>query len=79
MNNRVVVLSLFPKPATTDMKLFNLSWVLTKPGLFHERAAVAGYPTRNIFHDVCYKPAWENIGKWNEYNAVTKIFTGVIR
>ena len=53
------------------------SWVMTKPGLFLERSAVAGFPGRNLFHDICYQPAWENLGKWNEYNAVTKKFTSV--
>jgi hypothetical protein len=47
------------------------SWVMTKPGLFQKRPSVVGYPGRNLFHDICYKPVWENIGKWNEYNAIT--------
>lgn len=53
------------------------SWVMSKPGLFHQHAAVSGHLTRNLFHDICYKPAWENLGKWNEYNAATKKFTAV--
>jgi hypothetical protein len=53
------------------------SWVMSRPGLFLERSSVAGYPGRNLFHDVCYKPAWENIGKWNEYNALQKSFKAV--
>lgn len=53
------------------------SWVMSRPGLFLERGSVAGYPGRNLFHDVCYRPAWENIGKWNEYNAATKTFNSV--
>jgi hypothetical protein len=53
------------------------SWVMTKPGLFQERAAVAGFPGRKLFRDVCYQPAWENLGKWNEYDAVEKKFTSV--
>lgn len=48
------------------------SWVMTKPGLFNDqKAAVAGFPKRKLFRDVCYRPAWENVGKWNEYNPVT--------
>jgi hypothetical protein len=48
------------------------SWVMTKPGIFNDKGiAVAGFPKRKLFHDVCYRPAWENIGKWNEYNAAT--------
>ncbi|MEO7446050.1 MAG: hypothetical protein ABIT96_00080 [Ferruginibacter sp.] len=53
------------------------SWVMGKPGLFLERGSVAGFPGRNLFHDICYRPAWETIGKWNEYNAATKTFTAV--
>jgi hypothetical protein len=48
------------------------SWVMTKPGIFNDhKAAVAGFPKRKLFRDVCYRPAWENVGKWNEYNVIT--------
>ncbi|HEV8269676.1 MAG TPA: hypothetical protein VGQ04_00145 [Chitinophagaceae bacterium] len=54
------------------------SWVMTKPGIFNDhKAAVAGFPKRKLFRDVCYRPAWENIGKWNEYNAVTGTLTHI--
>ena len=53
------------------------SWVMTKPGLFLKRAAVVGYPGRKLFRDVCYQPAWENMGKWNEYNAATNSFNPI--
>ncbi|MES1214644.1 MAG: hypothetical protein ABUT20_03925 [Bacteroidota bacterium] len=53
------------------------SWVMSKPGLFLKRAAVAGCPGRKLFRDVCYQPAWENMGKWNEYNAATNNFSPV--
>lgn len=53
------------------------SWVMTKPGLFLKKAAVAGYPGRKLFRDVCYKPAWENVSKWNHYNATTDQFATV--
>jgi len=54
------------------------SWVMTKPGIFNDKgAAVAGFPKRKLFHDVCYRPAWENIGKWNEYNAATRTLTQI--
>ena len=54
------------------------SWVMTKPGIFNEnKAAVAGFPKRKLFRDVCYRPAWEHIGKWNEYDAATQTFTHV--
>ena len=50
------------------------SWVMTKPGLFLKRAAVAGFPRRKLFRDICYEPAWQNIGKWNQYSARTNLF-----
>jgi hypothetical protein len=54
------------------------SWVMTKPGLFNDKgAAVAGFPKRKLYRDVCYRPAWENVGKWNQYDAVTKAFTHI--
>lgn len=53
------------------------SWVMTKPGLFLKRAAVAGHPSRKLFLDICYQPAWERIGKWNEYNAQTSRFSSI--
>ena len=54
------------------------SWVMTKPGIFNnKKPAVAGYPKRKLFRDVCYRPAWENIGKWNEYSSTTKTFVSV--
>jgi hypothetical protein len=54
------------------------SWVMTKPGIFNNhKAAVAGYPKKKLFRDVCYRPAWENVGRWNEYNAATRTLTHV--
>lgn len=53
------------------------SWVMSKPGLFLKRAAVAGFPGRKLFRDYCYQPAWETVGKWNEYNAYTNRFSPV--
>jgi hypothetical protein len=53
------------------------SWVMSKPGLFLKRAAVAGCPGRKLFRDVCYQPAWENMGRWNEYNAATNSFNPI--
>jgi hypothetical protein len=51
------------------------SWVMTKPGIFNDkRSAVAGFPKRKLFRDVCYRPAWENVGRWNEYDAATQAF-----
>jgi hypothetical protein len=53
------------------------SWVMTKPGLFLKRAAVAGFPGRKLFRDSCYLPAWQNVGRWNAYDAITRSFTAV--
>jgi hypothetical protein len=53
------------------------SWVMTKPGLFRKKAAVAGFPGGKLYRDICYQPAWENVGKWNQYNANTKSFSKV--
>jgi hypothetical protein len=54
------------------------SWVMTKPGLFNNhKQAVAGFPRRKLFRDVCYRPAWENVGVWNEYNASIQVFQKV--
>ena len=65
---------LFPKAKIYGSE----SWVMTKPGIFNDKGvAVAGFPKRNLFHDVCYRPAWENVGKWNEYNAATGTLTQI--
>jgi len=53
------------------------SWVMSKPGLFLKKAAVAGYPGRKLFRDICYKPAWEHVGKWNQYNASDSSFRAI--
>jgi hypothetical protein len=65
---------LFPKARIYGSE----SWVMTKPGIFNNnKAAVAGFPKQKLYRDICYRPAWENIGKWNEYNAGTKTFTQI--
>lgn len=43
------------------------SWVMTKPGLFKRKPAVGGFPGRKLFLDLCYRPAWEHVGRWNQY------------
>ncbi len=53
------------------------SWVMTKPGLFEKKCSVAGFPGRKLFLDICYQPAWENVGKWNEYNPAAGTFKQV--
>jgi len=45
------------------------SWVMTKPGLFRERFAMAGAPPRKKFKDAMFKPVWERLGEWNSYNS----------
>jgi hypothetical protein len=51
------------------------SWVMSKPGLFHRKPAAGGNPGRKLFLDVCYRPAWENIGVWNEFNSGNQTFS----
>lgn len=54
------------------------SWVMTKPGIFNDKGvSVAGFPKRKLYRDVCYRPAWENIGIWNQFNAATGTLTQV--
>ena len=53
------------------------SWVMTKPGLFKERFAMAGSPIPRKFRDVVFRPVWERLGKWNSYNPITKMFNTV--
>lgn len=54
------------------------SWVMTKPGIFNDnKTAVAGFPRKKLYRDVCYRPAWENVAKWNEYNAAAKTFSQI--
>jgi hypothetical protein len=38
---------------------------------------VGGYPGRKLFRDYCYQPAWENVGKWNFYDAGNNEFTSI--
>ena len=47
------------------------SWVMTKPGLFKEKFAMAGSPLRKKFKDSSYEPVWNNLGMWNSYQAIT--------
>jgi hypothetical protein len=44
------------------------SWVMTKPGLFKETFAMAGYPLLRRYKDVVYTPVWEQLGVWNSYS-----------
>lgn len=53
------------------------SWVMTKPGLFRKKASVAGHPQARLYKDIVYLPAWENMGRWNEYNALKESFGAV--
>ena len=43
------------------------SWVMTKPGLFREKFALAGSPLRKRFRDKIFMPVWERLGHWNVY------------
>jgi len=53
------------------------SWVMTKPGLFMKKASVAGHPTRKLYKDIVYRPAWENMNRWNKYSAANESFCAV--
>jgi len=44
------------------------SWVMTKPGLFKETFAMAGFPVLKRYTDAVYKPVWEQLGAWNSYS-----------
>ena len=43
------------------------SWVMTKPGLFKEKFAMAGFPLRKKFKDISFEPVWNRLGMWNSY------------
>jgi hypothetical protein len=47
------------------------SWVMTKPGLFKEKFAMAGFPLRKKFKDISFEPVWSRLGMWNSYQALT--------
>ncbi len=53
------------------------SWVMTKPGLFREKFAMAGFPLRKKFKDISYEPVWNKLGMWNSYQAIKDAFTAV--
>ena len=53
-------------------------WVMTKPGIFKKHSyALSGYPIQKKFIDPVYLPVWENLGKWNSYNALSGNFEQV--
>jgi hypothetical protein len=53
-------------------------WVMTKPGVFRKHSyALSGYPIQKKFLDQVYLPVWENLGKWNSYNALSGNFENV--
>lgn len=53
------------------------SWVMTKPGLFSRKASTGGFPGRKLFLDVCYEPAWKNVGHWNQYKISDTLFQSI--
>lgn len=77
MNGDSLMISLgdiFPKARIYGSE----SWVMTKPGIFNKKKnAVAGFPKRKLFRDVCYSPAWEKVGQWNEYSGTEKKFSRI--
>jgi len=53
------------------------SWVMAKPGIFHNRYALAGYPLNKKFNDVGFKPVWERLGEWHRYQNESGTFENV--
>lgn len=53
------------------------SWVMSKPGLFWRRPAAGGNPGRKLFLDICYEPAWKNVGIWNQYDVNADKFNSI--
>ena len=53
------------------------SWVMSKPGIFKNRYALAGYPLNKRFKDVGFKPVWERLGEWHRYQNETNNFEDV--
>jgi hypothetical protein len=45
------------------------SWVMAKPGIFANKYGFAGYPLNKRSLDQIFKPVWERIGKWRQYNS----------
>jgi hypothetical protein len=45
------------------------SWVMAKPGIFANKYGFAGYPLNKKSLDQIFKPVWERIGKWRQYNS----------
>ncbi len=45
------------------------SWVMAKPGIFSNKYGFAGYPLNKKSLDIVFKPVWERIGKWRQYNS----------
>ena len=45
------------------------SFVMSVPGMFGGGYKLAGGPPNKHFVDPVYKPVWENLGKWNCYDA----------
>lgn len=51
------------------------SWVMSKPGIFANKFAFAGYPLEKYHLDSIYAPVWKNLGCWKGYSvAEGKIF-----
>jgi hypothetical protein len=46
----------------------SVSWITTKPGLFHSGYAFAGNPWAKKFKDPKFRSAWDSLGVWKSYN-----------
>ena len=45
------------------------SFVMSRPGMFFSKYALAGVPSKKKFADPIYQPVWQNLGKWNSYDS----------
>ena len=53
------------------------SWVMSKPGIFNNGYALAGYPLNKCFKDVGFKPVWQRLGQWHRYQDESNCFEDV--
>jgi hypothetical protein len=44
------------------------SFVISRPGMFSNKYALAGFPLAKKFLDPIYSTVWKNVGRWNLYS-----------
>jgi len=52
-------------------------WVMSKPGIFSNKYAFAGYILGKRYLKPMWTPVWEHLGEWNQYSARTGEFKAV--